>query len=64
MDMNELKSAVLHGLLSATDMFLGKYKEFTYITANSQGNGYLALYQILHLTHTLLGQVTTQNEHP
>jgi hypothetical protein len=60
MDRNELMSAALHGLLSATDMCLGECKELTNLIANSQGNGYLALYQIVHIAHHLLGQITAQ----
>jgi hypothetical protein len=45
-------------------MFLGECKEFLNLIANSQGNGYLALYQIPHLAHPLLGQVTVHKEQP
>jgi hypothetical protein len=31
-------SAVLHGLLSANDKFVGECKEFTHLITNSQGN--------------------------
>jgi hypothetical protein len=58
MDRKELMVAVLHGLLSATGMFHGDCKEYTHLISHSQGNGYLALYQIVRITHPLLGQVT------
>jgi hypothetical protein len=43
-------------------MFHGDCKEYTHLISNSQENGYLALYQIVHLTHPLLGQITDQKE--
>jgi hypothetical protein len=64
MDHNELMSAVLHGVLSATYVFHGDCKEYAHLISNCQGNGYLDLYQIVHLTHPLLGQVTVQKEQP
>jgi hypothetical protein len=64
MTKKELMSAALHGLLSAMDMFLGDCKEYTHLISNRQSNGYLALFQIVHLAHPLLGQVTAQKEQP
>jgi hypothetical protein len=64
MDRKDLMLSALHGLLSATDMFHGDCKEYTHLISNSQGNRYLALYQITRLAHPLLGQVTAQNEQP
>jgi hypothetical protein len=51
-------------MLSATDMFLGAYKEYTDLISNSQSNGYLVLFQIVCLAHPLLGQFTAQKEQP
>jgi hypothetical protein len=64
MDRKEHMSDALHGLLSATDMFLGDCKEYTHLISNSQSNGYLALFQIVRLTHPILGQVAAQKEQP
>jgi hypothetical protein len=64
MAKKELMSTALHGLLSATDMFLGDCKEYTHLISNSQINGYLALFQIRRLAHPLMGQVTGQKEQP
>jgi hypothetical protein len=41
-------------------MFSGECTEFSHLITNRQGNGYLALYQIVRLVHPLLGQTTTQ----
>jgi hypothetical protein len=45
-------------------MLTGDCSEFAHLTTNSQGNGYLALYQIVRLVHPILGQTTTQPQQP
>jgi hypothetical protein len=64
MERKELMLAALRGLLSATDMFHDECKEYTHLISDNQGNRYLVLYQIVRLTHPLLGQVTAQKEQP
>jgi hypothetical protein len=56
-------STVLHSLLSCTGIFKGDCEE-RHLISNSKGNGYLTLYQIVHMTHPVLGQTTAQPVHP
>jgi hypothetical protein len=57
-------SAAIHSLLSSTGIFKGECKEFLHMVSNSEGNGYLALYQIVRLVHPVLGQTTAQPPQP
>jgi hypothetical protein len=55
LDREDLMSAAINCLLSSPSMFTGECSEFTHLVTNSQGNGYLALCQIIRLVHPLLG---------
>jgi hypothetical protein len=54
------REELIQCLFSAPAIFTGECSEFTHLISNSQGNGFIALYQIVHLVHPLLRQTTTQ----
>jgi hypothetical protein len=60
MDNRDIMPAALNTLLSSKGIFKGECEDFTHIVINSSGDGYSALYNIVHMVHPLLGQVTTQ----
>jgi hypothetical protein len=63
-DRCDLMPAVIHSLLSSTGIFKGEFEEFGQMVSNSEGNGYLALYQIIRLFHPVVGQTATQPPQP
>jgi hypothetical protein len=63
-DRYDLMSAAIHSLLSSTGIFKGECEKFGHMVSNSEGNGYLALYQIVRLVHPVLGQTSTQPPQP
>jgi hypothetical protein len=63
-DHCDLIPAAIHSLLSSTGIFKGECEEFGHMVSNSKGNGYLALYQIVHLVHPVLGQTSDQTPQP
>jgi hypothetical protein len=56
--------AAIHSLLSSTGIFKGECEEFGHMVSNSEGNGYLALYQIVRLVHPVLGKISAQPPKP
>jgi hypothetical protein len=64
LDRKDLMSAALHCLLSSPGMFTGDCAKFPHLISNSPGDGYLGLYQIVRLSHPLLGQCTVQPAQP
>jgi hypothetical protein len=63
-DRCNLMSAAIHSLLSSTGIFKGECEEFGHMVSNSEGNGYLTLYQIVRLVHPVLGQTSAQPPQP
>jgi hypothetical protein len=64
LDRKDLMYSAIHCLLSVPAMFTGECSQFAHLISNSQGNGYLALYQVVRLVHPLFGQTTTQPQQP
>jgi hypothetical protein len=64
MDRQGLMSAALHALLSSQDIFKGDCTAFDHMISNTEGDGYLALYQLVRLVHPSLGQATAQPQQP
>jgi hypothetical protein len=63
-DRKDIMSTALNTLLSSKGIFKGECEDFTHIVINSSRNGYYALYNIVCMVHSLLGQVTTQPPQP
>jgi hypothetical protein len=63
-DRCDIMSAAIHSLLSITGIFKGEYEEFGHMVSNSEGNGYLALYQIVRLVHPVIGQTSAHTPQP
>jgi hypothetical protein len=64
LDKRDIMPAAVNTLLSSKGIFKGKCDNFTRIVINSSGDGYSALYNIVCMVHSLLGQVTTQPPQP
>jgi hypothetical protein len=64
MHWQDLMSAALHSLLLSTGFFKADCEDFSHLLSNSNDNGYEALYQIVRLVHTVLGQTTAQPAQP
>jgi hypothetical protein len=63
-DWCDLMSAAIHSLLLSNGIFKGECEEFGHIVSNSEGNEYLALYQIFRLVHPILGQTSAHPPQP
>jgi hypothetical protein len=64
MDRQGLMSAALNALLSSQDIFKGNCTTFVHMILNTEGDGYLTLYQLVRLVHPSLGQATAQPQQP
>jgi hypothetical protein len=64
LDRRDMMSTTIHSLLSSTGIFKGECEEFSHMVSNREGNGYLALCQIICLFHLFLGQTTAQPPQP
>jgi hypothetical protein len=59
-----LISAALHALLSREAIFKGPCTALAHLVSCTDGDGYLALFQLVRMVHPALGQATAQREHP
>jgi hypothetical protein len=54
----------LHALLSWDDIFKGSCTALAHLVSCTDGDGYLALFQLMCMAHPALGQATSQREQP
>jgi hypothetical protein len=64
MDRVGVMSAALHALLSRNDIFKGACTAFAHTVSCTDGDGYLALFQLVRMVHPALVQATAQQEQP
>jgi hypothetical protein len=64
MDRVGLVSADLHALLSQDDIFKGSCTALAHLVSCTDGDGYLALFQLVSMVHPALGQATAQRKQP
>jgi hypothetical protein len=59
LDRRILMSSAIRGLVSSTGIFRGECEDFGHMVSISGGNGYMALYQFVHLVNPIMGQTTS-----
>jgi hypothetical protein len=60
LDREGIMSVALYALLYSNDIFKGECTAFARMTYNTDGDGYLALFQLERMVHPALGQATAQ----
>jgi hypothetical protein len=64
MDREGIMPAALHALLSSNEIFKGGCTALAHMIFNTNGDGYLSLFQLVHMVYPEIGQATAQPQQP